>query len=105
MLDRTFAALADPTRRAIVSRLTDGQPLAVGEIARKFPMSLPAVIKHLDVLTDAGLVTRTRVGRNVQCRLAPAPMGEARDWLARHLTFWNARLDALQTLVEAGKHD
>lgn len=105
MLNRTFAALADPTRRAIVARLTDGEPLAVGEIARTFPMSLPAVIKHLDVLTDAGLVTRTRVGRNVQCRLAPAPMGEAMDWLARHLKFWNASLDALEALLEAEKHD
>ena len=105
MLDRTFAALADPTRRAIVAQLVDGQPLAVGEIARLFPMSLPAVIKHLDILTSAGLVTRTRVGRNVQCRLAPAPMGEAMDWLARHLTFWNSRLDALETLMKAKKDD
>jgi DNA-binding transcriptional ArsR family regulator len=105
MLDRTFSALADPTRRAIVARLTDGKSLAVGEIARTFPMSLPAVIKHLDVLTEAGLVTRTRVGRNVQCRLAPAPMGEAMDWIARHLTFWNTRLDALETLMAAKTHD
>jgi DNA-binding transcriptional ArsR family regulator len=68
-------------------------------------MSLPAVIKHLDILTDAGLVTRTRVGRNVQCRLTPEPMGEAVDWLAKHLKFWDTRLDALQALIEAKKHD
>ena len=77
MLDRTFAALADPTRRAIVAKLIDGRPLAVGEIARTFPMSLPAVIKHLDILTDAGLVTRTRVGRNVQCRPYPGANGRS----------------------------
>jgi DNA-binding transcriptional ArsR family regulator len=100
MLERTFSALADPTRRAIVERLAGGQGIAVGEIARGFPMSLPAVIKHLDVLTDAGLITRTRIGRGVECRLAPAPMGEAVDWLERHLGFWNTRLDALGHLLE-----
>jgi DNA-binding transcriptional ArsR family regulator len=105
MLDRTFAALAHPARRAIVAQLVDGQPLAVGEIARTFPMTLPAVIKHLDILTDAGFVTRTRVGRNVHCRLTPEPMGEAVDWLARHLKFWNTRLDALEALMEAKRHD
>ncbi len=100
MLDKTFSALADPTRRAIVARLANGHAIAVGEIARGFPMSLPAVIKHLDVLTDAGLITRTRIGRGVECRLAPAPMDEAVDWLERHLDFWTARLDALDALLE-----
>lgn len=102
MLDRVFAALSDPTRRAIVARLSDGQGVMVGEIARGFPISLPAVIKHLDVLTDAGLITRTRTGRTVECRLAPAPIGEAIDWLERHLEFWNKRLDALGELLEGG---
>jgi DNA-binding transcriptional ArsR family regulator len=103
MLDRTFSALADPTRRAIVARLADGRGAAVGDIARQFPMSLPAVIKHLDVLTDAGLITRTRIGRGVECRLAPTPMGEAIDWLERHLSFWNTRLDALGALLDGEK--
>ena len=103
MLNQTFSALSDPTRRAIVARLAGGEGIAVGEIARGFPMSLPAVIKHLDVLTEAGLITRTRIGRGVECRLAPAPMGEAVDWLERHLNFWNARLDALGDLLEGDK--
>ena len=100
MLDRTFAALSDPTRRAIVTRLADEPDIQVGEIARVFPMSLPAVIKHLDVLTDAGLVTRTRRGRAVTCRLAPEPMDEAMAWMSRNLRFWTARLDALGNLLD-----
>lgn len=100
MLDRVFFALSDPTRRSIVARLSGGQALGVGEVARDFSMSLPGVIKHLDVLTDAGLVTRTRVGRGVECRLAPAPMTEAVDWMERHLGFWSTRLDALEKLLE-----
>lgn len=100
MLDATFAALSDPTRRAILGRLHGVDGLNVNEVARSFPMSLPAVIKHLDVLAKAGLITRTRTGRTVTCRLRPEPMTEATAWLQRHLDFWNARLDALGALVE-----
>lgn len=101
MLDRTFAALADPTRRAIVVRLNSRGALSVGEIARPLPMSLPAVIKHLDVLENAGLVGRMRSGRTVICRLKREPMRKANDWLGRHARFWVPRLDRLVELAEA----
>ena len=99
-LDRTFAALSDPTRRAIVARLGDENALSVSELARPFSMSLPAVMKHLDVLTDAGLVTRSKVGRTVTCRLEAEPMREAVAWLGRYERFWTASLDRLVALVE-----
>jgi DNA-binding transcriptional ArsR family regulator len=101
MLDQTFSALSDPTRRAIVARLASGEGLTVKTLAAPFPVSLPAVIKHLDVLCAAGLVTRERTGRTVTCRLSAEPMNEAMAWLDRHVRFWEARLDALATLVEA----
>lgn len=100
-LDRTFAALADPTRRAIVARLGAEDALSVSELARPFAMSLPAVMKHLDVLGDAGLVSRTKVGRTVTCRLEAEPMREAMAWLERYERFWTAGLDRLVALVEA----
>ena len=103
VLNEVFSALSDPTRRAIVSRLAAHDGLMVGEIAEPFPMSLPAVIKHLDVLEAAGIVVRTRVGRTTQCRLAPGSMGEAVDWLSRHQRFWDVRLDALDALVSRKK--
>ena len=78
-LDRTFAALADPTRRALLARLSEKEDLSVSELAKPFSMSLPAVMKHLDVLSDAGLVTRAKSGRIVACRLRAAPMQEATD--------------------------
>lgn len=99
-LDRTFAALADPTRRAMVMRLGEVPDLTVSELARPFPMSLPAVMKHLDVLSDAGLVIRTKTGRTVHCRLAADPMREAMDWLARYERFWTSRLDRLEAFLK-----
>ena len=99
-LDRTFAALADPTRRAMVMRLGEMPDLSVSELARPFPMSLPAVMKHLDVLSDAGLVIRTKTGRTVHCRLAASPMREAMDWLARYERFWTSQLDRLEAFLE-----
>lgn len=98
-LDRTFAALADPTRRAMVMRLGENPDLSVSDLARPFPMSLPAVMKHLDVLSDAGLVIRTKAGRTVHCRLAAEPMREAMDWLARYERFWTGRLDRLEAFL------
>ena len=83
-LDRTFAALADPTRRALLARLSEKDSLSVSELAQPLPMSLPAVMKHLDVLSDAGLVTRNKEGRVVSCRLRAEPMREANDWLNRY---------------------
>lgn len=100
VLDRTFAALADPTRRALIARLGEEQDVSVSELARPFTMSLPAVMKHLDVLSDAGLITRTKTGRTVTCRLSAAPMEQAMDWLARYQRFWSEQLDRLAAFVE-----
>src|SRR5713226_4725821 len=99
-LDRTFAALADPTRRALLARLGDQTSLSVSELARPFAMSLPAIMKHLDVLSDAGLITRTKTGRTVACRLTAAPMEEATRWLNRYQRFWSERLDRLAAFLE-----
>lgn len=99
-LDRTFAALADPTRRALVARLSDRDTLSVSELAQPFAMSLPAVMKHLDVLTDAGLVAREKTGRVVACRLTAKPMEQAMDWLNRYQRFWSENLDRLAAFVE-----
>jgi DNA-binding transcriptional ArsR family regulator len=99
-LDRTFAALADPTRRALVARLAERESLSVSELARPFPVSLPAIMKHLDVLADAGLVTRTKTGRTVACQLSPRPMEEAMHWLTRYQQFWTEQLDRLAAFVE-----
>src|ERR1700684_428103 len=100
LLDRTFAALSDPTRRALLARLSTHRDLSVSELAQPFEMSLPAVMKHLDVLSDAGLVTRTKTGRTVACRLSAAPMEEAVNWLNRYQHFWSRQLDRLAAFVE-----
>ncbi|HEY1995498.1 metalloregulator ArsR/SmtB family transcription factor [Paraburkholderia sp.] len=100
MLDRTFAALADPTRRALLARLSGTHDLSVSELAQPFEMSLPAVMKHLDVLSEAGLITRTKTGRTVACRLSAGPMEEAMQWLARYQRFWTEQLDRLAAFVE-----
>jgi DNA-binding transcriptional ArsR family regulator len=99
-LDRTFAALSDSTRRALLLRLADNESLSVSELARPFSMSLPAVMKHLDVLGDAGLVTRTKSGRIVSCELRAAPMEDAMHWLYRYQRFWTSQLDRLAAFVE-----
>jgi DNA-binding transcriptional ArsR family regulator len=99
-LDRTFAALADPTRRALLAQLELREHVSVSELARPFPVSLPAIMKHLDVLSDAGLITRTKTGRTVSCRLATAPMQEAVGWLNRYQRFWSERLDRLAAFLE-----
>jgi DNA-binding transcriptional ArsR family regulator len=99
-LDRTFAALADPTRRALLAQLSERESLSVSELARPFDISLPAVMKHLDVLSDAGLVTREKTGRTVSCRLRAAPMQDASDWLTHYQRFWTERLDRLAAFLE-----
>jgi DNA-binding transcriptional ArsR family regulator len=99
-LDRTFAALADPTRRALLARLSETDGISVSELARPFAMSLPAVMKHLDVLAGAGLVSRSKNGRTVACRLQAGPMQEANDWLNRYQKFWTDRLDQLAAFLE-----
>src|ERR1700757_1583323 len=98
-LDRTFAALADPTRRALLARLSSEDALSVSELAQPFAMSLPAVMKHLDVLTDAGLVAREKTGRVVACRLTAEPMCEALAWLNRYERFWSDNFDRFTAFV------
>src|ERR1700724_3691405 len=100
-LDRTFAALVDPTRRAILARLEREDGASVSTLAQPFVIKLPAVMKHLDVLCDAGLITRSKTGRTVTVRLRPEPMQEAMDWLRRYERFWSARLDRLAAYAEA----
>ena len=99
-LDRTFAALADPTRRALLARLDEEPKLSVSELARPFPVSLPAIMKHLDVLSDAGLIERTKSGRTVTCQLRAAPMEQAMNWLAHYERYWTEQLDRLAAFLE-----
>jgi DNA-binding transcriptional ArsR family regulator len=99
-LDRTFAALSDPTRRALLARLGAQDGLSVSELAKPFPVSLPAIMKHLDVLSDAGLVARSKTGRTVSCRLTARPMQQAMAWLDRYQRFWSDQLDRLAAFVE-----
>jgi DNA-binding transcriptional ArsR family regulator len=100
ILNRTFAALADPTRRALLARLAQHDELSVSVLAQPFAMSLPAIMKHLDVLAEAGLVTRAKTGRTVACRLAAGPMEDAMQWLAHYQSFWSEQLDRLAAFVE-----
>src|ERR687898_2308915 len=93
-LDRTFAALADPTRRAILARLASGEA-SVTELAQPFDMSLPAVSKHLKVLERAGLVARGREAQWRPRRLEAGPLKDAADWLERYRRFWDESFDRL----------
>ena len=92
-MDRTFSALADPTRRHVLLRLKDEPGLSVSELARPFSLKLPGMMKHLDVLSDAGLITRTKTGRTVSVHLSVGPMQEAMAWLNRYERFWTVSLD------------
>jgi len=94
-LDGIFAALSDPTRRAVLARLSAAPELSVTALAQPFAMSLPAVLKHLDVLEGVGLIRRRKSGRTVSCRLDAAPLQEVQHWLAHYERFWSSRLDAL----------
>jgi DNA-binding transcriptional ArsR family regulator len=99
-LDRTFTALTDPTRRAILARL-ERDDASVSELARPHAIKLPAVMKHLDILDGAGLITRFKTGRTVTVRLSPRPMRAAMAWLRRYERFWSGSLDRLTALAEA----
>src|SRR5438045_7950429 len=99
-LNRTFAALSDPTRRALLARLVEQDGLSISELAQPFPMSLPAIMKHLDVLSDAGLIAREKTGRTVACKLTAQPMEQAMAWLNRYQRFWSDNLDRLAAFVE-----
>ena len=94
-LDTTFAALADPTRRAILARLASGEA-SVTELAEPFAMSLPAISKHLKVLERAGLIARGREAQWRPCRLEAAPLEQAADWLEHYRRFWDQSLDRLE---------
>ena len=93
-LDATFAALADPTRRAILARLASGEA-SVGELAEPFDISLPGVSKHLKVLERAGLIARTRTAQWRPCRLEAGPLKEAAEWIEHYRRFWDESFDRL----------
>ena len=94
VLDRVFAALADPTRRGVLDSLAGGS-LGVSELAAPHGMSLPGFMKHLRVLEDAGLIERSKEGRVVSCELSAAPMKAASAWMSRYEKFWSDKLDSL----------
>ena len=98
-LSNTFAALADPTRRAILARLLAGE-CSVGELAKPFDMSMPAVSKHLRVLERAGLIAQRRDAQWRQCRIAAGPLKEVSEWTERYRQVWEGRLDRLGDYVE-----
>ena len=100
-LDHTFMALADPTRRAILAQLERRDGASISELAKPFTIRLPAVMKHLDVLANAGLVTRSKSGRTVTVRLQAQPMREAMEWLRRYERFWSSSLDRLTSYAES----
>ena len=97
-LSTTFAALADPTRRAILGQLAQGEK-SVTELAAPFEMSLPAVSKHLKVLERAGLIARGREAQRRPCRLEAAPLREVSQWVADYRAFWDQRLDRLEAYL------
>jgi DNA-binding transcriptional ArsR family regulator len=100
-LDRTFSALGDPTRRAIIARLEREDSASVSDLARPFAIKLPAVMKHLDVLDAAGLIVRSKKGRTVTVHLRAEPIKEAMEWLSRYERFWSKSLDRLTAYAEA----
>jgi len=99
-LDRVFATLADPTRRAILARLAQVESLSVSALAEPFAIKLPAVMKHLDVLGAAGLITPTKSGRTVDVRLSAGPLRGPSAWLRAYERFWSSALDRLVAHAE-----
>lgn len=97
-LDRVFHALADPTRRAIVARLTRG-PASVTELANPLPMALPTVVQHLRVLEGSGLIRTEKEGRVRTCHIATAPLNQAEQWIAEHRAAWEGRLARLDAYL------
>jgi DNA-binding transcriptional ArsR family regulator len=98
-LDAVFSALSDPTRRAMLERLSLGE-VSVGEIAKPFQISLPAVSKHLNVLEDAGLLAREREGRIIKLHLDPVPLISTAVWIDEYRSLWETQLDSLSTYIE-----
>ncbi|WP_210162606.1 ArsR/SmtB family transcription factor [Cucumibacter marinus] len=99
-IDRTFFALSDPIRRQILERLKQEPGLSVSELTRPLPIKMPGMMKHLTVLSEAGLIARKKTGRTVSVSLAAAPMKEAMEWLDQYQHFWTVSLDRLTALVE-----
>lgn len=103
-LDATFAALADPTRRAILARLAKGEA-TVTELVAPFKMSQPAISKHLKVLEKAGLISRGRDAQKRPCRIEAKPLAEANEWLENYRALWEANFERLDDLLEEMKNE
>jgi len=103
ILDATFAALADPTRRAILARLATGEA-SVAELAEPFDMTQPAISKHLKVLERAGLISRGREAQRRPRRLEPRPLAEATDWIERYRKIWEGNFKRLDAVLQELKH-
>ncbi len=104
MLDTTFHALADSTRRSILLRLSE-QELTVNEIAEPYNMSLAAVSKHLKVLEKSNLIEKEKIGRSYTCRMNYEPLNEVQELIEKYKVFWKARLDELDTFITQTKKD
>ena len=104
-LDRTFRALSDGTRRAMIEALARGGGCSAGDLGKRFDSAQPTISKHLKVLEDAGLVVRRIDGRVHRFRLRRKPMRDAESWLARHQAFWSGAVDQLDRLLDAGGGD
>jgi len=104
-LDGIFAALSHPARRAILARLERETACSVSELAQPLALKLPAMMKHLDVLSKARLIRRSKLGRTVTVRLSPRPLRHASHWLDRYERFWAPRLDRLTTYAEARERE
>jgi DNA-binding transcriptional ArsR family regulator len=102
ILDRTFSALSDPTRRAMLERLSLG-PATVSELAEPTRISLPGALKHVRILEEADLVTSEKRGRTRECRLGPAQLEDATAWIERYRSRWERRLDRLELVIEKRK--
>ena len=98
VLDRTFSALSDPTRRDILERLTTG-PASISELARPYGISLPGVMKHVRILEEAHLVTTEKRGRTRECMVDPGHMNEASEWIEHYRRQWERRLDRLEAYL------
>lgn len=101
-LDRTFAALSDPTRRAMLERLSAG-PATISELAKPAGISLPGILKHVRILEEAELVTSEKKGRSRECRLGPAQLDDATAWIHWYRDRWNRRLDRLEAYIDKRK--
>lgn len=97
-LDRAFSALADPTRRAIVSRLCEG-PKSVSELSAPFALALPSLLKHVRVLEQSGLISSEKTGRVRTCRIEPQVLQETEAWIRLHIAAWEQRLDRLEAHI------